>query len=167
MTAMARRRCDHGPMPERHQHVVTVTAFVPDGAGRVLLVKPNGRGWELPGGRVEPGEDVARAAVREVAEETGCEVEAEAVLGIDCRVSDPEMLMVRFRCRYVGGEPRPSDETPEVGWFSYDDARAMAPDEPSASRIGDALAGFPGVLVRRYATGPYELLGELRLNVSS
>ncbi len=153
-------------MPERHYQVVTVTAFVPDGAGRVLLVKPNGRGWELPGGRVEPGEDVAQAVVREVEEETGCDVEAEAVLGIDCRVSEPEMLLVRFRCRYLGGEARPSDETPEVGWFAYDEARAMAAEEPTAGRLGDALAGAPGVLVRRYAAGPYELLGELRLPVS-
>jgi len=154
-------------MPERHHQVVTVMAFVPDGAGRVLLVKPHGRGWELPGGRVEPGEDVAQAVVREVREETGCEVEPEAVLGIDCRVTEPEMLMVRFRCRYLGGQVRPSDETPEAGWFAYDEARAMAAHEPSASRLGDALSGAPGVLVRRYAAGPYELLGESRLGVSS
>src|SRR3954465_15958654 len=112
-------------MPERHQHVVTVMSFVPDGDGRVLLVRPHGRGWEMPGGRVEPGEDVVQAAVREVAEETGCEVEVEALLGVDNRVSEPKMLMVRFRCRYLSGEPRPSDETPEVGWFPYDEARAM------------------------------------------
>jgi 8-oxo-dGTP diphosphatase len=149
-------------MVERHHHVVTVMAFVPDGAGRVLLVRPHGRGWEMPGGRVEPGEDVVQAAVREVDEETGCRVEVEALLGIDCRVSEPEMLMVRFACRYVAGEPRPSDETPEVGWFTVEEARAMVTEEPHASRLADALAATPQVVVRRYAR-PYELLGEHRL----
>ena len=147
----------------RYQHVVTVTAFVPDGGGRVLLVRPNGRGWEMPGGRVEPGEDVAEAAVREVEEETGCVVAVEALLGIDCRVSEPEMLLVRFRCRYLSGAPRPSAETPEVGWFTLADAQAMVAEEPSASRLADALSASGDVVVRRYATRPYELLGELRL----
>jgi ADP-ribose pyrophosphatase YjhB (NUDIX family) len=153
-------------MAERHQHVVTVMAFVPDGAGRVLLVKPNGRGWEMPGGRVEPGEDVVQAAVREVAEETGCDVEVEALLGIDNRVSEPEILMVRFACRLLRGEPRPSDETPEVGWFAYDEARTMVAEEPHASRLADAISPSGQVVIRRYAR-PYDLLGEHRLGVSS
>ncbi|MGE5487410.1 MAG: NUDIX hydrolase [bacterium] len=47
-----------------------------DGRGRLLLVRqfrlPAGRSlWELPAGRVDPGETVLRAAKRELAEETG------------------------------------------------------------------------------------------------
>jgi 8-oxo-dGTP pyrophosphatase MutT (NUDIX family) len=141
----------------RHHHVVCVTAFVPDGDGRVLLVRPNRRGWEMPGGRVDPGEDVAEAAVREVEEETGCDVAVEALLGIDCRISDPEVLFVRFRCRYLGGSTRPSAETPEVGWFTYDDARAMVTDDAPASRLADVLADSDRVLVRRFTTRPYKV----------
>jgi 8-oxo-dGTP pyrophosphatase MutT (NUDIX family) len=54
--------------------------FVLDPAGRLLLLdcvdpaRPDVRWWELPGGGVEPGEDEAAAAVREVAEETGVQV---------------------------------------------------------------------------------------------
>ena len=134
-----RSGCDDGCMSERvrYQHVVTVTAFVPDGGGRVLLVRPNGRGWEMPGGRVEPAEDVAQAAVREVEEETGCVVVVESLLGIDCRVSEPEMLLVRFRCRYLSGTPRPSAETPEAGWFT--DRRGAG----DGHRGADRRAGSP------------------------
>jgi 8-oxo-dGTP pyrophosphatase MutT (NUDIX family) len=47
-----------------------------DALGRVLLIWrhrfiPDTWGWEIPGGRVEPGEDPAEAAAREVLEETG------------------------------------------------------------------------------------------------
>ncbi len=50
----------------------TASAVVLDDAGRVLLVWHRKSGlWMHPGGHVEPGEDPARAAVREVAEETG------------------------------------------------------------------------------------------------
>jgi 8-oxo-dGTP diphosphatase len=57
-----------------------------DGAGRVLLVRrgrPPGKGdWTLPGGRVEAGEAVAEAAVREVREETGVAARVVCALGI-------------------------------------------------------------------------------------
>ncbi|HTE05810.1 MAG TPA: NUDIX domain-containing protein [Planctomycetota bacterium] len=54
-------------------------------AGRVLVqTRPAGRTWEgwweFPGGKLEPGEDVAGCAEREVLEETGLAVTAGAVL---------------------------------------------------------------------------------------
>lgn len=44
-----------------------------DGASRWLLMveRSDGHGWAVPGGYVEPGEDPAAAAVRELEEETG------------------------------------------------------------------------------------------------
>ncbi|KAB2378095.1 NUDIX hydrolase [Actinomadura montaniterrae] len=47
-----------------------------DGAGRVLLIWRHrfitgAWGWEIPGGRVEDGEDPAESAARELVEETG------------------------------------------------------------------------------------------------
>ena len=119
----------------------------------------------MPGGRVEPGEDVVQAVIREVDEETGCTVDAPQLLGIDCRVSEPHMLLVRFRCRFVAGTPRPSDETPEVGWFTVAEARAMVSEEPAAGRLDDALSGAAQPLVRRYATAPYRLLEEVRVGL--
>lgn len=51
-----------------------VAAVVVDDAGRVVLVRNRwSDGWIAPGGSVEPGEDPASAAEREVREETGLE----------------------------------------------------------------------------------------------
>ncbi|MEF8799524.1 MAG: NUDIX hydrolase [Halolamina sp.] len=54
--------------------LVLTLAF--DSEGRVLLIQqPWADGWMIPGGALQPGETLAEAAVRELAEETGVEAE--------------------------------------------------------------------------------------------
>jgi len=57
--------------------------------GRVLVIERRNPppGWALPGGFVDPGEPVERAARREALEETNLDVRLEALLGV---YSDPE-----------------------------------------------------------------------------
>ncbi|MFD7077580.1 NUDIX domain-containing protein [Nocardioides sp. NPDC059952] len=59
--------------------VITVAAVVfRDGDGRMLTVRKNGTAsFMLPGGKLEPGESAAQAAVREVAEELGVRLRVE------------------------------------------------------------------------------------------
>jgi mutator protein MutT len=65
---------------------------------RLLLVRrghgPAAGEWSVPGGRVEAGEPVATAVVREVAEETGLEVVCEELLGWVERFDDDEHFVI-------------------------------------------------------------------------
>jgi 8-oxo-dGTP diphosphatase len=65
-------------VPVDRPRVPCVGGIVRDGAGRLLLIRrgqePSRGLWSLPGGRVEPGETLEQAVVREVREETGLEV---------------------------------------------------------------------------------------------
>ncbi|MDP4500987.1 NUDIX domain-containing protein [Nonomuraea turcica] len=56
-------------------------AFVADGLGRTLMtcVDREGRGWDIPGGHLEPGESAIDAVVRELHEETGLRLPAAAL----------------------------------------------------------------------------------------
>ncbi len=62
-------------------------AVITDRRGRLLLLRrtatseTNAGRWEFPGGRIEHGEGVAAALVREVKEETGLDVRPGRVLG--------------------------------------------------------------------------------------
>jgi 8-oxo-dGTP diphosphatase len=65
--------------------VPCVGAVVLDGAGRLLLIRrghaPSTGLWSVPGGRVEAGETLEEAVVREVLEETGLAVRPGPVAG--------------------------------------------------------------------------------------
>jgi len=80
--------------------------------------------WELPGGKVEPGEDPAHALIRELREELAVDVEVVGVvpgpLEGDWPLDDGSVLRV-LRARVVQGEPQPG--------IAHDDLRWLAPRE--------------------------------------
>jgi ADP-ribose pyrophosphatase YjhB (NUDIX family) len=116
----------------------------------VLLVRRSDNGaWAPVSGIVDPGEHPARAAVREVLEETAvsCEVDGLAWVGVTEPVVYPngdraQYLDHTFRCRYVEGTARVADdESLEVGWFALTDLPAMG--SAVLERIRTA-AGYDG-----------------------
>lgn len=58
-----------------------VLIFALTGDGGVILTKHKTRGWEVPGGKVEPGESPEEAAHRELLEETGVKVAGLSLIG--------------------------------------------------------------------------------------
>jgi 8-oxo-dGTP diphosphatase len=141
-------------------HISAVVGCVRDDRGRVLLVRVAARGWEMPGGQVEEGEDLVTALQREIEEESSCRVSVGNLVGVYSKVSPPTMVLHLFACSHVGGSAAPREaEVPEVGWFEPDEARRLVSHPPGARRLADALA--PDRLVyRAYRLDPYEELVE-------
>lgn len=146
---------------EPPRHVVAVSGFVTNADDRILLVRVARRGWELPGGQVEEGEDLVSALRREIAEEAGCTVDVDGLAGLYSRVQEPVMLLALFRCTHVGGDPRSQDDDVlDAGWFTTEEAERLVTSPATAGRIADALSDRPGVVVRSYRLRPYEMLAE-------
>ena len=123
-----------------YTHLVSVAAMVTNGRGEVLLVNSPWRGWEYPGGLIEPGESFEAALKREVREESGVEIEITGVVGI-CKNVERNIVNIDFTACYVGGELTTSEESTEVGWFTPEKAMEMITFPLTKKRLANMLSG--------------------------
>lgn len=117
--------------------------------GDVLLVRranrPDAGLWGYPGGKIEAGETIAAAALRELREETGVRAEAAGVVtALDALDRAPggalrhHYVMVAVLCRWLSGEPVAADDAEEARWFAVAALPAMA------AACSEGVAGLAG-----------------------
>ena len=125
---------------------------------KILLTRrtDNGR-WCLPGGRVDPGESVTEACLREVLEETGLQAQIIRLIGV---YSDPNYLIeyadgerchvvaLNFEVEAIAGTLTTSNETTEYGYFSAEAITQMDVMEHQVERIHDAFLEQTQVVVK-------------------
>jgi 8-oxo-dGTP pyrophosphatase MutT (NUDIX family) len=109
---------------------------------RALLVqeRKHGGGWYLPGGRVEPGESLETAALRETLEEGGIVAELDAIHRVQYTPIDEgyARLRVIFLGHPIGGAvPKsiPDEHSLAAQWFSLAEASELPLRDPEVLRI--------------------------------
>lgn len=116
-------------MSDKRQIVVVMAVIKKD--GKVLLTLRDEEGidgvhmkWELPGGKLEFGEDPAATVVREIKEETGYDVKVNRMIPItktslwDYPDHRRHVLLIGFECERVSGEIDKKDrKIKDVKWF--------------------------------------------------
>jgi 8-oxo-dGTP pyrophosphatase MutT (NUDIX family) len=126
-----RRRIGHAPL-----WLPAVTAVVIRDRQVLLVKRADNHAWTAVSGVVEPGENPADCAVREVLEETGVHVIARRLAWV--HVTRPvihangdhaQYLDHVFRMEWTGGEPFPADdESLDARWFDLADVPDMSAD---------------------------------------
>jgi ADP-ribose pyrophosphatase YjhB (NUDIX family) len=108
----------------------TISAVVEGGA--VLLVRrlnpPDAGRWGFPGGKIETGEPIHEAAVRELYEETGLRATAERIFtAVDVIDRDPQevlhhhFILIAVLCRDPTGVLTPGSDAGDARWFQLDE----------------------------------------------
>jgi 8-oxo-dGTP diphosphatase len=112
-------------------------------ADRLLLVR-RGRGpgaglWSVPGGRVEAGETLAEAVVRELAEETGLEAVCGPLVGWAERIgADHHYVILDFAATVLDpADPVAGTDAAEARWVPLDDVAGLALVEGLAEFLHD------------------------------
>ncbi|ADL52694.1 NUDIX hydrolase [Clostridium cellulovorans] len=121
-------------------HIVAAGGLIVNDQDEILLVKNPRKGWEFPGGIVEPGETIPQGLIREIKEEAGIDVEIKNIIGIysntkkkkgyNCVDEIPTIVNIDFLCRYISGALTTSNESLEVNWFSKEEALKLVNPKP-------------------------------------
>lgn len=123
-------------------HPIPVAGAIIRAGDAILLVRPHEETthW-LISGYLEAYESAEEAAVREVREEVGLEVEIERVVGsYSCRSINKNMVFVVCLARPIGGRLRLGEEIAEAHWFRVDALPDWPVDSPAAMAIADLFS---------------------------
>jgi 8-oxo-dGTP pyrophosphatase MutT (NUDIX family) len=147
-----RRHVGHAPL-----WLPAVTAVVRRSEGsteQVLLVRrSDDNTWAPVTGIIDPGEQPARAAQREVLEETGVHVSVDRLASVAAQplithVNGDQVYYLdhTFACTWISGDPYPADdESVEAGWVALAELPPMHPEFRKRIEVvlsGQLQAGF-------------------------
>lgn len=98
-------------------------------ADEVLLIKrgkpPFMGHWSIPGGKVELGETLHQAVLRELAEETGIQAEIAGLVDVFESITEHgHYLMIDYVARWTSGRVRPGDDAADAAFVPAQDALA-------------------------------------------
>ncbi|MFK4223693.1 (deoxy)nucleoside triphosphate pyrophosphohydrolase [Streptomyces sp. NPDC019890] len=126
--------------------VVVVAGAVYD-RGRLLAARRSapeelaGR-WELPGGKLEPGESPEQGLVRELREELGVETEPLERIPGEWPLKPGYVLQV-WTARLLSGEPQPLEDHDELRWLAPHETDAvdwLDQDRPAVAEAARLLS---------------------------
>lgn len=103
--------------------------------GKILLVQESKekcyKKWNIPAGRLEDYESLTEGAIREIKEETGCEVQLTGILSIDYRtIENEKYIAIVFSTKLLKENIKfDTKEILDVKWYSMEDVMRSMDDK--------------------------------------
>jgi len=118
---------------------------------RVLLAlrsrPPNASKWAMPGGMVETGETLEKAAIREVHEETGLVIEKLAfnrfheIIRHDAENRiEMHFVLAMFAAHSEHGEAVAGDDAAAVGWYTLQETKSLSLTDMTTTFLSESRA---------------------------
>lgn len=118
----------------------------------------------MPGGQVEEGENVISALKREVAEESGIDIEVKRLAAVYSSVSEPSKVILDFLSEYNGGNiQKATSEILDVKWFSKEEILSVIQTDPTKYRIQWLLENQNKIRHASYIKNPFKVQSEVLL----
>ncbi|ADM10168.1 MutT/nudix family protein [Parvularcula bermudensis HTCC2503] len=99
--------------------------------------------WSIPGGKIAYGEAMETALKREIAEETGVDVQVLGLINVfealPEEASDRHFLLVDYACRYIGGTVRAADDAADAEFVPLNEALSRLSWDKTRLAIQGAL----------------------------
>ena len=112
--------------------------------------------WSIPGGRQNLGETIKEAAIREIREETGLDIDIIGLIDVidSIRKDDKGVVawhatLVDYAARHISGEAVAGDDALSVGWFTLKDLQELGLWSETARIIRKSaqIAGYGGATI--------------------
>lgn len=141
------------------KHRVAAHTLITGSVDRVLLIESPLRGWEVPGGQIEEGEDIIAGLKREVFEESGVQIDVGKMVGVYSNLTLGAVI-ITFLSRYQSGTLTTSPESLKVEWYQRDACLKAITHPAILERIKDMLSFNGELKYRAYTIDPYRVVEE-------
>ena len=143
-------------------HIVTTGIFVENAAHQVLMVNHPTRGWEMPGGILDKGENIMESIQRQLDKQWKLKLIRNPgdtlFITLDEIKSLPKTKIIfDFRCSIVGDQSIEGEALESMKWVDRSELISLSLSEIMKMRIDNYLEFNRAVLYTSYMREPFEV----------
>ncbi|MBK7957675.1 MAG: NUDIX hydrolase [Bacteroidetes bacterium] len=146
-------------------HIVTTGIFVENSAHQVLMVNHPTRGWEMPGGILDKGENIMESIQRQLDKQGNWVIQSHQLIAVYSDIQEdfvddrilPTKIIFDFRCSIVGDQSIEGEALESMKWVDRSELISLSLSEIMKMRIDNYLEFNRAVLYTSYMREPFEV----------